>query len=171
MCQFYQLHVHTRRRHGLPPQPFSFFGNIHGEVIKLGLGFVVLARCGSNTVAAAVYFHSGRSAVYKFGASDDRYQHCRPNNLVMWHAIQLLANNKAEILHLGRTSQHNEGLRRFKLGWGATEEPLEYFRFDMRTNDWTASRDRTSGIYNTVFSRLPLALTRLIGAAIYPHLD
>ena len=42
----------------------------------------------------------------------------------------------------------NEGLRRFKLGWGAVEEPIEYFRFDMRNNDWTASRDRTSGFHN-----------------------
>ncbi len=33
MRDFYRLHTRTRRRHGLPPQPFSFFANIHSEVI------------------------------------------------------------------------------------------------------------------------------------------
>ncbi|MGF2076146.1 hypothetical protein, partial [Enterococcus casseliflavus] len=28
VAEFYRLHVATRRRHGLPPQPFSFFRNI-----------------------------------------------------------------------------------------------------------------------------------------------
>ena len=85
--------------------------------------------------------------------------------------FEYLAENEIATLHLGRTSPLNEGLRRFKLGWGATEEPIEYFRFDMRSNDWTASRDRTSGIHNAIFSKTPLILNRLVGAAIYPHLD
>src|SRR5262249_35848029 len=44
MADFYKLHVRTRRRHGLPPQPLSFFRNIHQEIIRAGLGFVVLAK-------------------------------------------------------------------------------------------------------------------------------
>src|SRR5206468_961347 len=31
---FYRLHVQTRRRHGLPPQPASFFLNIYEHIIK-----------------------------------------------------------------------------------------------------------------------------------------
>jgi len=169
--EFYRLHARTRRRHGLPPQPFLFFQNIYREIIKPGLGFVAVAHDGSKTAAAAVYFHTEKNAVFKFGASDERCQDLRPNNLVMWHAIRHLACNDVETLHLGRTSHRNEGLRRFKLAWGAGEEPIEYFRFDMRTNDWAASRDSTSGSHNALFSKLPLSLNRLIGAAIYPHLD
>ena len=78
MREFYRLHAHTRRRHGLPPQPFSFFQNIYREVIKAGLGFVALANHGSKTIAAAVYFHIEKKAVFKFGASDERYQDLRP---------------------------------------------------------------------------------------------
>ena len=44
ILEFYRLHVRTRKRHGLPPQPVSFFLNIHDEMIKAGLGFVVMAR-------------------------------------------------------------------------------------------------------------------------------
>ena len=53
---FYQLHVQTRRRHGLPPQPASFFFNIYDQIIKPGHGFTVLARRGSRTIAAAIFF-------------------------------------------------------------------------------------------------------------------
>jgi CelD/BcsL family acetyltransferase involved in cellulose biosynthesis len=169
--EFYRLHIHTRRQHGLPPQPLSFFENIYDEVIKPGLGFLVLARSASHTVAAAVYFHMGRVAVYKFGASDARYQDLRPNNLVMWHAIQYLAQNGFETLHLGRTSRQNEGLRRFKLAWGAVEQPINYSRFDIRSNYWTTKTDTCVGIHNALFTRLPLILNRLIGTILYPHLD
>jgi GNAT acetyltransferase-like protein len=168
---FYQLHERTRRRHGLPPQPFSFFKNIQTEIIERRLGFTVLAMKASTPIAAAVFFHTERNAVFKFGASEERYQHFRANNLVIWHAIRHLAENGIEALHLGRTSPSNEGLRRFKLSWGASERPIEYFRFDLLANHWTASRDRTCGLHNAVFSRLPLILNRLVGTAIYPHLD
>ena len=74
-------------------------------------------------------------------------------------------------LHLGRTSLENDGLRRFKLAWGTAEETINYFRFDTRANDWIVTRDHVSGFHNTVFARLPLALNRLMGRMIYPHLD
>ncbi len=171
MRDFYSLHIRTRRRHGLPPQPFSFFRNICEHLIKPGLGFVTLAYSGSRPVAAAVFFSLGRNAIYKFGASDERYQDSRPNNLVMWHAIQKLTAAGVQALHLGRTSLQNEGLRRFKLGWGTIERPLEYFRFDLTSNCWTSTKDKTSGVHNALFKRLPLIANRLIGAATYPHLD
>ena len=171
MHDFYRLHQRTRRRHALPPQPFSFFRNIYREMIEPGWGFIVLAQHHSKSIAAAVFLHTQRNAVFKFGASDERYQDLRPNDLVMWSAIRHLVQNDLETLHLGRTSRHNEGLRRFKLAWGATEKPLEYFRFDMRTNDWTVSRDRTAGFHNALFARLPLILNRVIGRIVYPHLD
>jgi hypothetical protein len=47
---FYRLHCLTRRRHGLPPQPGSFFDKLHEHVISQGLGFVALARHGKDTV-------------------------------------------------------------------------------------------------------------------------
>jgi Acetyltransferase (GNAT) domain len=171
ILDFYRIHTRTRRRHGLPPQPISFFTNIYDLIIKPGLGFVVLASKGSRTVAAAVFFHMGKKADYKFGASDERCQDLRGNNLVMWKAIEFLAHNGFEALHLGRTSLENEGLRRFKRGWGTREETIEYFRFDTRANDWITARDNVSGFHNSVFAKLPLVVNRLMGAMIYPHLD
>src|SRR5207302_550664 len=128
MDDFYRLHVQTRRRHGLPPQPASFFLNIYEHIIKPGLGFIVLAQRGSRPIAAAVFFRFGKNAIYKYGASDKRFQEFRANNLVMWQGIQLLARTGIEKLHFGRTDCENDGLRRFKLSWDTQEEIIDYFR-------------------------------------------
>ena len=171
MAQFYELHVRTRRRHGVPPQPRSFFINIQRHLISSGFGFIVLVECQKAPIAAAMFFKMGRCAVYKFGASDERLQELRPNNLAMFEGIKYLAKGGAETLHFGRTDKENEGLQRFKLSWGATEEEIAYARFEMASGSWKHSRDRRSKLHKRIFRALPASLNRLAGAMIYPHLD
>jgi len=171
MAQFYKLHLRTRRRHGVPPQPRSFFINIQRHLISAGFGFIVLVERQKAPIAAAMFFKLGRHAVYKFGASDERLQELRANNLAMFEAIKHLAEGGAEALHFGRTETENQGLRRFKLSWGATEETLDYARFDTASASWKHSRDRRSTFYRPIFRALPASLNRLAGAIIYPHLD
>lgn len=171
MRDFYKLHARTRRRHGLPPQPLSFFRNIHEEIVRTDLGFVVLARIGSKPVAAAVFFHSGEAALYKFGASDERLQELRGNNLVMWTGIKQLAKKGLRTMYFGRTSTGDEGLRRFKLSWGSEEELIEYFRFALHRQAWEVDHPKDFGLHNGLFGRLPLAVNRLAGALVYRHLD
>ncbi len=171
MEEFYRLHTLTRRRHGLQPQPVAFFQNIQRQILEAGMGFIALVRAASRVVAGSVFFRAGDRAVYKFGASDMEFQSLRPSNLAMWHGIRELAAAGVTALHLGRTSLDNEGLRRFKLGWGAREERLSYFRYDASKQAWTPGRDRAGGMHNAIFSKLPLPVNRLMGKLIYPHLD
>ena len=168
---FYRLHIRTRRRHGVPPQPFSFFDHIQREILERNLGFVVTARRGISAIASAVFFRLGRTALFKFGASDPENQQLRANNLVMWEGIQHLVRLGAESLHLGRTDLDNDGLRRFKLAWGPKEEMIEYFKFDLASGAWMTQRRPGSSFYKQVFRSLPLAANRIVGAWIYPHLD
>ena len=168
---FYHLHAQTRRRHGLPPQPVSFFLNIYEHIINRGLGFIVLAQHERRPIAAAIFFRFGRNALYKYGASDKRYQALRANNLVMWEGIQSLARNGAEKLHFGRTEQENEGLRRFKLSWNTEEETIDYIRVDRSGSQCLTHARNGSGFHKRIFGRLPLRLNRLVGSIVYPHLD
>jgi hypothetical protein len=169
VLEYYRLHTQTRKKHGLPPQPLSFFSNIYEHVIKTGGGFIVMARIDSRPVAGNVYFVFGKRAVHKFGASDENAQ--EGSKLVMWEGIRYLAQNGAESLHFGRTSVANEGLRRYKLRWGTKEEQIEYIKFDSAAGEWAVSRDSAAGVHNSVFRRLPLSVNRFAGALIYPHLD
>lgn len=171
LAEFYRLHAQTRRRHGIPPQPFSFFQNIQTHIIERDLGFLVAARLRGKMIATAVFFLFANHAVFKFGASDDRYQEHRPNNLVMWEGIKRAAQLGAISLHLGRTDFEHAGLRRFKLSLGAEEEMLNYFRFDTLTSRWMNEQTHRSSVFpGAVFRRLPLTVNQLAGTMIYPHL-
>jgi Acetyltransferase (GNAT) domain len=166
---FYGLLCKTRRKHGMPPQPFHFFQNVHEQVLSKKLGVVVTARHEGRAIASSVYFGFGSRAIYKYGASDEAFQHLRGNNLVMWEAIKWHAQKGFKTLHLGRTSLGNEGLRRFKLGWGATEQCIEYVKYDLRHDRFVTDKDESAGWHNKVFSHLPIFLSRMIGAGLYKH--
>lgn len=171
MTRFYGLHCATRRRHGVPPQPWRFFENIAKLVVRPGYGYIAEVRLREETVAAAVFLHFGRKALYKFGASDYKYQGLRPNNLLLWEAIKRYSACGFARLHLGRTSVGNPGLRRFKLGFGAREENIQYFKYDFKRNHFVKGLDASAGCLNPMFKRLPPNLLRLFGTLIYPHLS
>lgn len=167
--QYYLLHCRSRKRHGLPPQPFCFFDNIHRHVLSAGLGMVVLAQFRKVPVAGAMFFHWADKAIYKFGASEDSFQHLRGNNLVFWETIRWFSRHGIRKLDLGRTSMENEGLRRFKLGWNAEETTLGYFRFCLRQKKFVPMREEGLGWHNCVFKALPLRASRLAGEFLYRH--
>jgi hypothetical protein len=131
LSTFYRLHCRTRKQHGLPPQPFSFFQSIRDHVFSKGLGIIVSVLLSGKVVASSIFFHFGTNAVFKYGASDTRFLSHRPNNLVMWEAIKWYRGRGARSLSLGRTEADNHGLRRFKQSWGASESALNYYRYDL----------------------------------------
>ena len=166
---FYRLVSITRRRHGLPPQPWNFFKRLHANVLEKGNGSLFLARNESSPIAGALFFHDGRSATYKYGASDGRSQALRPNNLVMWNAIKWLREIGVEELHFGRTSIANRGLAKFKASWGAKEAPINYYRLDSNSRTSLKCADRSSGWQNAVFRWTPLSVSRIAGELLYKH--
>jgi hypothetical protein len=89
----------------------------------------------------------------------------------MWQGIRFLARNGAGNLHFGRTDCENGGLRRFKLSWGTEEETIDYFRVDPSGRKCLVVTPSDSVFHKKIFARLPLAVNRLAGAMIYPHLD
>jgi hypothetical protein len=144
---------------------------VYDNIIKPGLGFVVIAEKEARPIAAAVFFIYGSKAFYKFAASDLTFQSLRPNNLVMWRGIESLIQRGADTLGLGTTSMEGEGLRRFKLSWGSEEEVIRWFRFDISKSRWLTPRGRGSKLLKRIFATLPVAANRIAGAILYRHLD
>jgi len=170
MAAFYRLNAMTRREHGLPPQPYLFFKKIQEHVVAKGMGFVALAYHQDRAIAGAVYFHFRKEALYKYGASDAAFQQLRANNLLMWEAIQWFSQQGFQSLCFGRTDLHHEGLRRFKLGWGALETTLDYYRYNFKQEAFVEARSKVSGIHTLVFGKLPEPLLRIVGTVLYKHM-
>jgi hypothetical protein len=165
---FYKLHCATRRHHGLPPQPWSFFRKIHEHVIGAGKGFVALAKYRNRWAAGAIYALYRDQAIYKYGASDRGLLHLRPNNLVMWEAIRWCCRNGIRSFSFGRTEPENEGLMRFKSGWGAKRDLLNYHKFDMCFNRFVGDKAGLKTSY-AAFKTLPIPMLRLAGHLLYRH--
>lgn len=167
---FHGLLCKTRQRHGLPPQPLHFFESLQRNILAAGQGWVVLAKQGNTPVAGAVFLHLGKSAVYKYAASDSAFRDTQANNLVLWQAIEWYSKSGFSSVDFGRTSIANEGLRRFKRSWGAIENLIEYIKFDRNADRFVTMKDQTLGWHTRFFRILPSPLSNLIGAAAYRHL-
>jgi hypothetical protein len=167
--RYYGLHCLTRQRQGAPPQPWRFFTHIFEELLDRGMGYVVLVSLESKPIAGAVFLHWGKKAMYKFGASDLSFQHLRPNHGVMWTGLRHGARLGCNSMDLGRTSMDNEGLRRFKSGWGAVETRQVYHCLDVGSNSWRQLSDRTTGWQTHVFRRSPIWLSRIVGQLVYRY--
>jgi CelD/BcsL family acetyltransferase involved in cellulose biosynthesis len=102
---------------------------------------------------------------YKYGASDPRSLAARPNNLLFMEAIRWGCEHGLRTLDLGRTHWGQEGLRAFKLSWGAEERELRY-----RHLGRAAPRDaRIGGALSVLIRRSPPVASRLIGEVLYRH--
>jgi hypothetical protein len=166
---FYRLNCLTRRRHGLPPQPFIFFHNVLEDIILRGHGTIIQASYKGNVIAASVFFHFKTHALYKYGASDLRYQHLRPNNLIMWEAIKKYHHLGFRTMNLGRTEQENRGLLRYKRTWGGHESPLKYYRFGCRKKMFLQESSGVEDFSKKIMSRAPMGILRTVGRMFYKH--
>jgi len=166
LVSFYQLHLETRRRLGVPVQPRRFVQNIWRECIAAGFGFVVIASWRSKAIATGLFLAWNGTLIYKFGASDPQYWHVRPNNLVMRTAIEHASGRGFRWLDFGRSDHDNQGLRDFKRRWGASEIPLVY----SVVGDRPAGR-RLPGFamhaLTTVIRTSPPIVCRAIGELLY----
>jgi lipid II:glycine glycyltransferase (peptidoglycan interpeptide bridge formation enzyme) len=170
MAEFYRLNCLTRKRHGVPPQPFSFFRNLQEHAVDAGLGMIVLASFEGRCIAAGIFLDFAGSAIYKYGASDPAYGSMGANNLILWHAIQHYARHGSRTLCFGRTSPENTGLARFKSGWGTVPSEVNYYRKELGTNTFASQGPETDSMLNRVYSRLPVPLSRRIGELLYRHM-
>jgi hypothetical protein len=168
--EFFGLNCITRRRHGLPPQPYHFFQKVYDHVISKGHGFIVLASYSGHKIAGAVYFHFGDKGIYKYGASDLKFQDLRANNLVMWEGIRWFCNNGYKNFCFGRTELENEGLRQFKNGWGSEEHQIRYFKYSLAKEAFIPDKTKGAPIYTSFFRQLPMPALNVIGSWLYRHM-
>jgi hypothetical protein len=168
--EFYRLNCLTRKRHGIPPQPYHYFKILHDYVISKRLGFIVLAEYESKIIASGVFLHFGKKAMYKYGASDTKYQQLRPNNLIVWEAIRWCCRNGIEEFDFGRTEPENEGLRVFKSGWNTLESRVNYYKYDFNAKSYVADQQTISPFVIKVFNHVPIAASKMIGRMLYRHI-
>src|SRR5262249_59613082 len=140
-----------RRRQGVPIQPKRFFGLLWDRIIAPGMGSVLVVETpAGDPIAAAVFVAWNGTVVYKFGASDASSWSLRPNHLLFWHAIRTACEQGCRWFDFGRTDLGQEGLRNFKLSWGAAEEPLFYATVGSTPESPPSAKGMATGVLGPV---------------------
>jgi hypothetical protein len=170
MEAFYRLHLLTRKKHGVPIQPFRFFRALWDALFPTNMVTLLLARYRGRFVAGMIILWFKGVAYYKFGASDDRFEHTRVNQLLMWTAIVMACARGCDLFDFGRTSLSSTGLTEYKRRWGGVETPLYHARFPFnRRVEVLDERSRKHGVAKLVLSHMPTALIRISGELFYKH--
>ena len=166
---FYQLHLRNRRRLGVPVQPRRFFHLLWESLISTGLGLVLIAEAAGQPVAAGVVLAWNGTMIGKYIASDEAAWSLRPNNLIIWHAVQAACERDCRWFDFGRTDAGNTGLRAYKRSWGAVEEPLVYGTLGGPAERASASQGRVGQLLASAIRHGPLVFCRAAGEALYRY--
>jgi len=171
MKGFYFLNLATRKKHGIPSQPYDFFENIWRELILTRLGFLLLVKYKGISISGGVFFVHRDTIYHKFTASDRNYfQYC-PNHFLIWHTIQYGCEKGYKFFDSGRASPDNPGLIRFKHSWGMEEIDLPYYYWP--TVKGVTSTEQKSLKYRMITSvmrRTPTTIFRMAGKLLCKHL-
>ena len=168
---FYRLQLLTRRRHGVPPQPRSWFRNLidrFGEALQIRLAFK-----GDQPIAGILTLRHKNSLVYKYGCSDAESNNLGGMHLLFWRAIQEAKASGLQQFDLGRSDTDNQGLITFKDRWGAKQSTLNYFRHAGSGRSLSDPKRSKAGwksrLAKEVFARAPNGFLSVAGNFLYKH--
>jgi hypothetical protein len=167
--QFYELQAITRKRHGLPVQPWRFFEMLWQQIIAKGLGFTLLANYEDECIGGLIVIHWNDTVTFKYSASIPCTPNLYQNYRLFWEGICWALENGYTVGDLGRCQLDNEGLRRFKAGW-AEEVPLDY---SIITNEPVIASDdsKIMKISEIVIRSMPTMVCKAAGRLLYRHFD
>jgi CelD/BcsL family acetyltransferase involved in cellulose biosynthesis len=125
MFIFHRMHAQLRKRkYRLLAQPRLFFENLHQIFLMDDYSAVLLAELDGIPLAGILLLNWGTTAYYKFNASLD--QRCRPNDLLMWHAMLFGQQNGLKKLDLGLSDSEQTGLTRYKEKFSTEERTISF---------------------------------------------
>ncbi len=145
----------------------AFFAKIHHHAFAQQSGFLMFARYQGRAVAGGIFLFADEHAGFKYGASNLVFQGGRTNNVSLWRAIQLAVGVNS--LSRRRSSARDDGLFRFKLGWGSSEHHVWNLTYDDGLEGFVQEPNGAYAWHNAIFRGLPRFMSRITGGALYRH--
>lgn len=128
---FFEMHLKVRKyKYGLLAQPYSFFQNIWKHFVEKQRGFLLFALHEDKIVAGDFFLEWKDTLYYKFNASlPDNLSH-RPNDMLIWEAIQYGKKEGYTYLDFGLSDIDQEGLVRYKRKFATEEKIISFLRHE-----------------------------------------
>jgi FemAB-related protein (PEP-CTERM system-associated) len=168
---FYEAFVVRMRDLGSPPHAPEFLRAVLDAFG--GRARIVLVRKGNLTIGALFALAFKDRLVVPWAICLKEYFSLCPNMLLYWETLRSACVEGFTRFDFGRSTR-DSGTYRFKVQWGAQEEPLFWYFIspDRIRSDITAVAGHGSKteILGKAWQRLPLALTRCVGPHIRRYL-
>jgi hypothetical protein len=168
LAKFFRLQLLIRQYHRVPPQPWQWFQNLAecmGDALK-----VHVASYQKKEVAAVLILHFKNTIVYKYGASDPKYNRLGLIPFLLWKAIQTAKASGVETFDLGRSEYWNKGLIDFKDHFTSERRLLTYWRCPGPVRGCSQNESYDSRFAKQCFHALPNVAQRKVGQLLYRHI-
>jgi CelD/BcsL family acetyltransferase involved in cellulose biosynthesis len=165
---FYRLHLHNRRRHGVPVQPWKFFRGLSETLLQKGYGFIINAAKDGETVATSLFLAWNETLIEKYSATSAEGRQLLAIDPIIWEAICWGCEHGLRVFDLGRSDLDNSGLRGFKKRWGAQEMPLSYTYYPA-ANQKVEGQSRWMALAQSAIQRAPAWVCRLTGELFFRY--
>ncbi len=165
---FYELHLRTRRKLGIPVQPASFLRRFPDQLFRHGLGFVGVVSKDHTPIAAGIFLTYNSRLMFKYAASHPAALEFRPNDHLVYHAIKAATEQGYRWFDFGISGRQHLGLRRFKRKWGTTESDVyyNYITGPVKSSSQTTTAERFASM---AIRNGPMAVCRGLGEVFYKY--
>jgi hypothetical protein len=174
---WYVIYLETMRRNFVAARSYRFFLALWKLMHPKGMMRLLLAEhdtgSGPRIIAGYVIFCFRHTVTYAFGASRASDFALRPNDMILWEAIQKASLEGYRFVDLGEVPDGDVDHARFKSKWGADAVRLYRYYFP-DFPDSEPSEMKTGHVPMALVKRIwqhtPLAMTAWLGDRIYGYL-
>lgn len=163
--ELYTLELITRKRQGVPTPPINHFKNMWRIMYPKGYLEVFTARYQGRAIASALLLIFNKKVIYAIGASETESMKLRPNNLLLWKAIEWSYTEKYEYFDLGGTPRDLNGLIFFKSSFNTANIPYSYYYLPPEKASENRKKSLAMKIGEKFFNKMPIWISKMIG----PH--
>ncbi len=132
MCDlrfFFEMHLATRKhKYHLLAQPYCFFERIWAHFIKQERGMLLMADYQGIPVGATLFLEWKDKLYYKFNTSAPQQLLIRPNDLILWEAIEYGKERGLATLDLGLSDWGQDGLVSFKEKYASQHKVISFLQ-------------------------------------------
>jgi len=162
---WYDLHLRTQQRLGLPPFPRRFFRTLLETLVPRGAARLLLARRGSAILAATILLEHHNDVLYGYAASTSEGQRQAAGDLVLYSALDAAIAAGRETFDMGSDAPLQEGLLFFKKRWFAVQAPIPTYTLGADSAGVSDSSSPRYRLLRKGFEHLPRPVLRLAGEA------
>jgi lipid II:glycine glycyltransferase (peptidoglycan interpeptide bridge formation enzyme) len=168
---FFKLHCLSRKKFGIPVQPYKFFKNMWEILYPRKMIGVLIATIETQPVSAILFLKYKQRIHAEYMGTDDGFLKYSPNILLFWIAIKKAKDEGYKFFDFGGSSIKNKNLINFKKRWGTIEEDIPHYYYpDVKGISANYEENILFHKLRDIYCKMPDKINRHLGSLIYRHL-